>query len=79
MLTLAQLQARLDAYMAAELRILQSQEYTVGQRSSGRHNRRADLAVVSEEILKLTVQIAAHPDNVAARAVRRVRHLRPNC
>lgn len=79
MLSLAQLQARLDAYLAAELRILQSQEYTVGQRSSGRHNRRADLDVVRDEIAKLTVQIAAHPDNGAARAVRRVRHLRPNC
>ncbi len=78
-MTLAQLQSRLDAYLAAEARILQSQEYTVGQGGTARRNRRADLAEVRDEITKLQIQIAAHPDNTAARAVRRVRYLRPNC
>lgn len=78
-MTLQQLQARLDAYLASELRILQSQEYTVGQGGTARRNVRADLAEVRDEIAKLTIQIAAHPDNTAARTVRRVRYLRPNC
>lgn len=77
MLTLTQLQERLAAYMAAELRILQSQEYTVGQGGTARKNVRADLDVVRAQIDTLTTQIAAHPDNAAARAVRRVRYLRP--
>lgn len=77
MLTLTQLQERLAAYMAAELRILQSQEYTVGQGGTARKNVRADLDVVRAQIDTLTTQIAAHHDNTAARAVRRVRYLRP--
>lgn len=77
-MTLAQLQARLAAYLDAENRILQSQEYTVGQGGTARRNRRADLAEVRAEIASLNTQIAAHPDNAAARAVRRVRYLRPN-
>jgi hypothetical protein len=78
MTTLVQLQARLDAYLAAELRILQSQEYTVGQGGTARKNVRAPIDGVRDEIAKLQIQIAAHPDNAAARAVRRVRYLRPN-
>lgn len=77
MLTLTQLQERLAAYMAAEQRILQSQEYTVGQGGTARRNRRAELDSVRIQIDTLTNQIAAHPDNAAARAVRRVRYLRP--
>lgn len=76
-MTLAQLQARLADYLAAEARILQSQEYTVGQGGTARRNRRAELSEVRAQIDALNVQIAAHPDNAAARAVRRVRHLRP--
>ena len=78
-MTLAQLQSRLASYLDAETRILQSQEYSVGQGGTARRNRRADLAEVRDEIAKLNTQIAAHPDNAAARAVRRVRYLRPNC
>ena len=78
-MTLVQLQARLDAYLTSELAILQSQEYQVGQGGGARRNRRADLDVVRDEITRLNTQIAAHPDNTAARAVRRVRYLRPNC
>ena len=78
-MTLVHLQARLTSYLDAEQRILQSQEYTVGQGGTARRNRRADLAEVRDEITRLNVQITAHPDNTAARAVRRVRYLRPNC
>lgn len=78
-MTLVQLQTRLTSYLDAEQRILQSQEYTVGQGGSARRNRRADLEQVRSEITQLNTQIAAHPDNTAARAVRRVRYLRPNC
>ena len=78
-MTLAQLQARLASYLAAETKILDSQEYQIGQSGNARRNRRADLSEVRDEITRLNTQIAAHPDNVAARAVRRVRYLRPNC
>ena len=78
-MTLVQLQTRLTSYLDAEQRILQSQEYTVGQGGTARRNRRADLEQVRAEITQLNVQIATHPDNTAARAVRRVRYLRPNC
>lgn len=77
-MTLAQLQSRLVAYLDAENRILQSQEYTVGQGGTARRNRRADLAEVRAEIASLNTQIAAHPDN-AARAVRRPIYIRPRC
>lgn len=77
MLTLPQLQTRLDAYLASEQLILQSQEYQIGHGGTGRRNRRADLSEVRAQIDMLTTQIAAHPDNAAARAVRRVRYLRP--
>lgn len=76
-MTLQQLQDRLVSYLAAEQRILQSQEYQVGQGGTARRNRRADLAEVRDEIAKINVQIAAHPDS--NRNVRRVRYLRPNC
>lgn len=78
-MTLEQLQLRLTSYLDAEQRILQSQEYTVGQGGTARRNRRADLAEVRDEITRLNTQIAAHPENSVARAVRRVRYLRPNC
>lgn len=55
----AQLQQRLDAYLATELKILQSQEYTVGDGSTARTNRRADLVRVQEQIQVLSDQIAA--------------------
>ena len=73
----AQLQTRLASYLEAEAKILQSQEYTVGQGGGARRNRRADLEQVRAEITQLSSQIAAHPENPANRNVRRVRQLRP--
>lgn len=76
-MTLAELQTRLAEYRAAESKILQSQEYSVGNSGTARRTRRADLAEVRAEIARLDQQIAVHPDNPANRRVRRVRYLRP--
>ncbi|WP_019654011.1 hypothetical protein [Variovorax atrisoli] len=74
-MTLAQLQARLDSYLAAEARILESQEYTVGQGSTARRNRRAELEQVRAAITDLRADIAKLEG--AARGGRRVHQLRP--
>lgn len=59
MADIASLQARRDAYVAAELKILASQEYKVGQGGNQRSNRRADLEVVQAAIKDLDAQISA--------------------
>ena len=59
MATLAELQARRAAYVAAELKILQSQEYQVGQGGNARRNVRAELAQVQEGIRECDRLIAA--------------------
>lgn len=74
-MTREQLQARLDAYLAAETKILQAQDYTIGQGSTARRLTRADLAEVRSAITDLRSQIA-QLDNVTQRA-RRVVYLRP--
>ena len=73
----AELQTRLAAYLAAEAKALQSQEYTVGQGNTARRNRRADLEQIRAGITEVTAQLAVHPENPANRNVRRVRQLRP--
>jgi hypothetical protein len=55
--TREQLQARLDAYLSAELRILQSQDYTIGDGSTARRNKRAELEQVRAEITHLRAEI----------------------
>jgi hypothetical protein len=70
MAALIDLIARRDAYLAAELKILQSQEYTVGQGGTARRSRRADLEQVRLQIEQLNVQINA------AQQPRRVLYLR---
>lgn len=75
--SLAELQTRLAEYRAAETRILQSQEYTVGQGGAARRNRRAELADVQAQIKALELDIDKHPDNPATRGARRIRYLRP--
>ena len=62
--TLAELQTRKAAYLTAESRILESQEYTVGDGVIQRRNRRADLADVRAQIEQLDQQIAAHPESI---------------
>ena len=59
MATLAELQTRRAAYMAAELKILESQEYRVSDGAIDRRNRRAELETVRAAISDLDSQIAA--------------------
>lgn len=58
-MTLQELKDRRSAYLAAERRILESQEYRVGEGSSARNNRRAELAEVRQAITELDAQISA--------------------
>lgn len=57
-MTLEQLRSRLQSYLDAEQRILQSQEYWIGTGGTSRRNRRADLESVQAEIRMLRVEIA---------------------
>lgn len=80
MADLVELQARRAAYVAAELKILQSQEYQFGQGGNHRRNRRAELADVQAAIKDLDAQIAAA--EVAANTAtggRRVYNMVPTC
>jgi hypothetical protein len=58
MAALEELQTRRAAYLAAELKILQSQEYQVGQGQNARRNQRAELAEVRAAIKELDDDIA---------------------
>jgi len=73
-MTRDQLQARLDAYLAAELRILESQDYTVGEGSTARRNKRADLEQVRDEIARIRVELDRL--DAATSGVRRVMYIR---
>ncbi len=76
--TFAELKSRLESYVAAEQAILSgAQEYTVGQGSTARKLRRADLAQIREAITSLQAQIAAAPDNPDRPRRRGVVYLRP--
>lgn len=75
MSTLEELQARRAAYVAAELKALQSQEYAVGQGMNARRNRRADLAEIRAAIKQLDDEIAA----LQAAGSRRVYNIVPGC
>lgn len=68
-------QQRLDAYLAAELRILQSQEYAVGQGGTARRNRRAELEQVQAGIKAVRAEMEQL--NALAGRARRVTYLRP--
>lgn len=68
-------QQRLASYLAAEVRILQSQEYTVGQGGTARRNRRADLEQVQAGIKSTQAEIAAL--QAAQPGARRLTYLRP--
>jgi hypothetical protein len=56
--TIPELQTRRAAYLEAELRILGSQEYTVGDGSTARRNRRADLEQVRAAIKEIDAEIS---------------------
>ena len=68
-------QQRLDNYLAAEARILQSQEYTVGQGGTARRNRRADLEQVQAGIKATQAEIATL--QAAQSGARCITYLRP--
>ena len=75
MTPLEQAQQRLASYLAAEAKILESQEYTVGQGGTARRNRRADLDQVQAGIK--TVRAEIEQLQAAAGRSRRVTYLRP--
>ena len=68
-------QQRLQAYLEAELKILQSQEYQVGNGNTARKNRRADLESVQAGIREARAEIAQL--QAAATRSRRITYLRP--
>lgn len=73
-MTLAELQEDLAAARASRLRILQSQEYVVGNGGMARRNRRAELEQVNALINDLQTQIAAA--EAAQNGRRRVLYIR---
>ncbi|MNV69142.1 hypothetical protein D3C71_1620370 [compost metagenome] len=68
-------QQRLANYLTAEARILESQEYTVGQGGTARRNRRADLEQVQAGIKTTQAEIATL--QVTQTGGRRLVYLRP--
>lgn len=73
---LEQVKQRLQQYLDAEARILQSQEYQVGGASTGRRNRRADLESVQAGIRECNAEIARLESAAQSRG-RRTFRLRP--
>lgn len=70
---LQQARARLQAYLAAEVRILGSQEYVIGNGGTARRNRRADLESVQAGIKEVRAEI----QRLESLAEPRVTYLRP--
>lgn len=68
-------QQRLANYLAAEARILESQEYIVGQGGTARRNRRAELEQVQAGIK--TAQAEINVLQAAQSGGRRIKYLRP--
>ena len=73
---LQQWQDRLASYLAAEQRILNSQEYQIGQGYAARRNRRAELEQVQNGIRECQQKIGQLQLSQNPRA-RRVIRLRP--
>lgn len=69
-------QDRLASYLAAEKRILGSQEYQVGQGQTARRNRRAELEQVQNGIRECQQKIGLLQAAMAPRG-RRIINLRP--
>ena len=76
-MTYVELTTRLALYLQAEAGILSgSQEYQIGNGSSARRFRKADLAEIRAEISKLQAQIDVAPDNPGARRRRPITYMR---
>lgn len=73
---LEQAHQRLQSYLAAEQRILRSQEYVIGNGGTARRNRRAELEQVQAGIRECRLQIQ-QLEVVADPRTRRVFQLRP--
>lgn len=69
-------QDRLASYLAAEKRILDSQEYQVGQGQTARRNRRAELEQVQNGIRECQQKIGLLQAAMVPRG-RRIINLRP--
>jgi hypothetical protein len=74
-MTEAELSARLAQYLLAEARILEAQDYIVGQGSTARRLTRANLAEVQAEIRSIRAELL-QLQPTSARG-RRVSYLRP--
>lgn len=72
---LEQAEQRLQAYLIAEKRVLESQEYMIGNGGTARRNRRADLEQVQNGIREVRAEIAQL--QAVAQRGRRVTYLRP--
>ena len=73
---LEQLRARLQTYIDAEGKILQSQEYVIGNGGTARRNRRAELETVQSGIKSIRAEITLLEARQSPRA-RRITYLRP--
>jgi hypothetical protein len=71
-----QLQTRLDAYLAAETKVLQAQEYVIGQGATARRLTRADLPSIQKGIQDTRDEIARLDASTIASG-RRIMYLRP--
>ena len=79
MFTLPELIELRNAAKDAYLKSLKAQSTQVGSGHGARMLTRNTSDALKVELDDWSRQIAAHPDNTVARAVRRVRYLRPNC
>ena len=70
------LRARLQTYIDAEGKILQSQEYVIGNGGTARRNRRAELESVQAGIASIRAEITLLEARHSPRA-RRITYLRP--
>lgn len=73
---LDQLRTRLQQYLDAEAKILQSQEYVIGNGGTARRNRRAELETVQGGIKSIREEITRLEAQQNPRA-RRITYLRP--
>lgn len=73
---LEQLRARLQTYIDAEGKILQSQEYVIGNGGTARRTRRAELESVQAGIASIRAEITLLEARQSPRA-RRINYLRP--
>ena len=73
---LDQLRTRLQQYLDAEAKILQSQEYVIGNGGTARRNRRAELETVQSGIKSIREEITRLEAQQNPRA-RRITSLRP--